>query len=65
MRIFTEKAFQEELAKRRKEREREEWMSRRFRDLDERIDCLEHKVEEIHIDVVMLRDQFNKERKEQ
>ena len=55
----------EELAKRRKEREREEWMSRRFRDLDERIDCLEHKVEEIHIDVVMLRDQFNKERKEQ
>lgn len=47
MRIFTERAFQEELAKRRKEREKEEWMSRRFRDIDERIESLTASIEEL------------------
>ena len=51
MRIFTERAFQEELEKRRKEREREERMSRRFRDLDERITSLTASVEELRFRV--------------
>lgn len=65
MRIFTERAFREELARRISEREKEEILAQQIRRMNEQIDCLEHKVEGIHIDVVMLRDQFNKERKEQ
>lgn len=40
MKIFTERAFQEELAKRRKEREKEEWFATKMRHLEKEVDEL-------------------------
>lgn len=56
MRIFTERAFQEELNKRRKEREKEEWMSKRFRDMEEQYYRLEKQIEQLRMEVSHIRD---------
>ena len=45
MKIFTEKGFREELAKRRKEREKEEYMAQKFKRLEEQI-------ERLHIEIM-------------
>lgn len=59
MRIFTEKAFQEELARRRKEREKEEYMSHRFKRIDEQIEYMMAEFEKLRIDVMRMREEDN------
>ena len=45
MKIFTEKGFRKELEKRRKEREKEEYMAQKFK-------LLEEQIERLHIEIM-------------
>ena len=56
MRIFTKKAFQEELAKIREERDKEEWLRNRFRDMEDNIARLEKDINKLRIEVSQIRD---------
>ena len=56
MRIFTERAFQEELAKARKERDKEEWLRNRFRDMEDHYYHLEKRIEKLRIEISQIRE---------
>lgn len=56
MRIFTRKAFQEELAKIREERDKEEWLRNQFRDMEDNVARLERDIAKLRMEVSQIRD---------
>lgn len=57
MRIFTEKGFQEELSRRQEAFDEKEYIRRRFKELEERIERLYTMVEELRIGVIKRKEE--------